>query len=690
LAKQSLKKIKLIAFLFLITSIMMPFSFLRSVKAQTKVISVTPTSATVGTLVNLKANVSTPGDQYNVKFDNNVVATRNATGFDVNTTFNIPDAIAGNHTISIISLATNETAGTTFTVLTSYSMNVTTPASPGQMQEGDSVPISFNVTGGYRSDTFSANMTIQTPNNATFEKYEKILNVSTSYTGNASITMTYPYDFSPNANTSLVGEYEIYFNTTAANTKFTIGLTNSTEYHRGQTVDVKALYLPTENMSISILGDNVNFFDNSSDNLRADGNGVIHYTNWTVPYSASMGSYMVNMTSISNLTRKLPLDIQNFTVPGYAINITTRNLAWAPVYNVTLRVFENAVSIANGTSNLNGLVEQLRLESGNYTGEAYFKDHKVGEDWINITGSTSLDFRCNLTSLGINVTDETGIPIPDIGLNLTSDNNTLMALSTSISGIAVASSLLPDQNYTLNASRYDMQFNTTTVLQLPTTDWINITIICPTMTLQITVTSATGQAINNATVKAREVSGGFISQGNTVNGILALNGIFGRYLIQVYMYGIKLNETTVDLNQTVVNVTVVCDSYGLSISIKIVDYFGQPISGANVTLKQGSWQDFHLTESDGIVSFTNTIGGNMQAVVYLPGQTEPYTMRTFSFDNSTTQPLEIKADKFMLLAGFLVETGQVATTMLVVAIVVLILSLELYRRRRANSQKSES
>ena len=690
MAKQSLKKIKLVAFLFLITSIMMPFSLLRSVNAQTKIISVTPASATVGTLVNLKANVSTSGDQYKVKFDNNVVATGSATGFDVNTTFNIPDAIAGNHTISIVSIATNETAGTIFTVLTSYSINVTAPASPGQLQEGDSVPILFNVTGGYQSDTFSANITIQTPNNATFEKYEKILNVSTSYTGNASITMTYPYDFSPTANTSLVGEYKIYSNTTAANTKFTIGLTNSTEYHRGQTVDVKALYLPTENISISILGGNVNFFDNSSDNLRADGNGVIHYTNWTVPSSASMGSYMINITSISNLTRKLPLDIQNFTVPGYAINITTRNLAGAPVYNVTLRVFENSTSIANGTSNLNGLVEQLRLESGNYIGEAYFKDHKVGEDWINTTGSTSLDFSCNLTSLGIKVTGETGIPIPDIGLNLASDNNTLMTLSTNISGIAVASSLLPDQNYTLNASRYDMQFNTTTVLQLPTTDWINITIVCPTMTLQITVTSATGQAINNATVKAREVSGGFITEGNTVNGILALNGIFGRYLVEVFMYGIKLNATTVDLNQTVVNVTIVCDSYGLSISIKIIDYFGQPISGANVTLKQGNWQDFRLTGSDGIVNFTNTIGGNMQAVVYLPGQTEPYTMRTFSFDSSTTQPLEIKADKFMLLGGFLVETGQVATTMLVVAIVVLILSLELYKRRRAKLQKSES
>jgi flagellar biosynthesis/type III secretory pathway M-ring protein FliF/YscJ len=56
-------------------------------------------------------------------------------------------------------------------------------------------------------------------------------------------------------------------------------------------------------------------------------------------------------------------------------------------------------------------------------------------------------------------------------------------------------------------------------------------------------------------------------------------------------------------------------------------------------------------------------------------------------DSSKT--IEIKIDKYALLAGMLVETSQLLTAILIVLIVVLLLVLEIIRRRRHKPQESE-
>jgi hypothetical protein len=120
-------------------------------------------------------------------------------------------------------------------------MRIDVPQEPKQLQEGDSIPVFVNMTGGEPSMTYVANITVQTPANLL---YVKMLNVTTSTTGSGNITAGYPGDFSADANTHIIGDYSIFFNTTLGAETFFVGLTNSTEYHRTQAVDIKAIYRP--------------------------------------------------------------------------------------------------------------------------------------------------------------------------------------------------------------------------------------------------------------------------------------------------------------------------------------------------------------------------------------------------------------------------------------------------------------
>lgn len=168
--------------------------------------------------------------------------------------------------------------------------------------------MAVNITGGDSGATYAANVTVKAPTNIT---YSNLINITTSTYGNGTTLLNYPEDFPTGANTSFTGTYQAAFNSTLATGAFFIGLTNSTEYHRFQTVDIKAVRQPNENVNITIAGTNVL----NSENVTADNvTGIIHYTNWAVPSNASIGTYMINITSLSGKT-KTPADTQNFTIP---------------------------------------------------------------------------------------------------------------------------------------------------------------------------------------------------------------------------------------------------------------------------------------------------------------------------------------------------------------------------------------
>ena len=691
MTKPLLTKIKLLTILMLIlTFTVVSLSFLPKAKAETEIISLTPSSGYVGTTVQLIGNISSEGGQYIVQFDEIDIASGNATGYEVTETFNVTSTFVGNntfagdHNVTLIDVKAEENDTATFTVLTSYSLEILPKLEPpAQRQEGDNVTILLNVTGGEPSKTLVANITVQTPTNAS---YTNLLNVTTLNTGSGSANITYPESFSTSPNTNFTGGYKVFRNETLTGA-FTIGLTNASEYHRFQCVNVKAVgYKQNENVTITISFEEATIH---SKNVTAE-MGVIHYANWTIPSNASIGTYTLNITSISpNATIKEVPDTQDFTVPGFDVNVTTRNLAGEFVQDITVLVKEDGELVDNKTSGAKGLVG-LKLEVANYSCEAKYKDEKVGVFSLNVTGELSLDFNCSLTNLRIFVKDKVGHNIPEVKLYLVPENETL---TTDIDGTAVAHSLLPfnvkNITYVLNASRYDdKHFNTTIITQLPAKPWVNRTVICPTLKLHVNVTDAKNQPIQNATVQAREFMGGLPYEGNTVDGNVTLNCVFGKYNVRVYANGIKLNETTIDLfeNQSLL---INCTYYGLKVYVTVVDYFGQPIPNANVTLQcEGLPLRSNRTEYNGVATFSDFIGGSVQITIYLNDQTQPCVKTTSSVDSSTT--IRIKIGRYVLIAGILVETSQLATALIIAAAIILILSIEVYRRKHLKKKKSSS
>ena len=680
--KLQLRKTKPLAFLLLIlASTIMIFSFLPRAKAETNIISIIPSSGNVGETVQLIANITTVGGAYIIHFDEENVTSGNAIGSDVKTSFPVPPASAGSHNVMIIDVDAGENDTAIFTVSTSHSLKIDVPKPPEQLQEGDNVTISVNLDGGESGKIYAANITVQNPTNTS---YTKTLNITTPENGSNRVNITYPKDFPIEANTNYTGEYKVFYNDTLGLGPFFVGLTNSSEYHRSESVDIKAAgYKQNENVTI------IATFEGNpippKQNVTATGEGIIR-ANWNVPSNASMGIYTVNVTSLSSLTEKVPPDIQNFTVPGLAINITTRNLAKEPVPNVEVEVFENVTSVVNATSGSEGLTS-LRLEIGIYVCEARFKNETVGERSLSITKEDSFDFYCNLTNLKILVMDKSENCIPEIKLYLTPENQTLI---TDINGTTVVHSLLPNVTYVLNASRYDKQFDTIKIPRLLANEtaiaWFNLTIICPALTLQVNVTDANNQPISDATLKVQEIMGGLYYEGNTVEGMAVFNCTFGRYTVKVYASGVKINETVTDLFQNE-NISIRCKLYSLTVSIKVVDYFGQPIPNANVTLqREGLLLRSNRTESNGVATFSDFIGGSVQIAIYLKDQTKPCMETASSVVSSAT--IGIKIGKYVLIAGILVETSQLATALIIAAVIILIVSIEVYRRKHVKLQKS--
>jgi hypothetical protein len=674
----SLKIVKSMMVLFLIlTSIMVAVSFAPSARASTSIASMIPTSGEVGSTVYLQANITTPDGPFEVRFDTAVRASGSAVGNYVNKSFTVPEATAGNYTVMVLD-QTGQNATATFTITTSYSLKAEVPVAPKQLQEGDSVSINANVTGGTASASYTVNVTVTAP---TGVSYTNLTTIFTSSVGSGNTILTYPKDFSTGANTNFTGTYRVYFNGTLANEAFFIGLTNSSQYHRHQTVDVKAMYASGENVTITIQG-NIIY---TSTTAQANSSGLVHYVNSTILSEASIGTYTVTIISISNPTKKTAApDVQSFTVPGYSVNITLLNLAGAPVPSIILKITENGESISENIRKENGTVF-LELEYGTYLCNATYSDVLVGQQALTIREELAFNLSCNLTSLNVIVTDEYATKLPEVNIYMIPGNQTL---TTDINGTAKMDSMLPNVTYTLNVSRYDMLFITNlTIPSLPSTTWYDLPIKCPTMTLNINVTDARGRRVNDAAVEAQELLGGRYYSGTTANGAVSLNCTFGKYTVMVLIKGVTVNETTVSLNETSVNLPIVCNSYGFDVSVRAVDYFGQPMPNVNVTLQRSEWRDSRMAGGDGLATFGNTFGGDLNVTIRLAGQSEPSVVSSVSVDNST--PIEIKIDRYVLLAGMIVEASQLLAVVIVLIVAVLFLSVEVFRRRWRRPKKNE-
>jgi hypothetical protein len=693
----TLKRIKSLAFLLLIlTSTVMTLSFLSAVRAYTTITSMSPTSGNVGTNVTLIANITTPSGQCQVLFDGVQLLSENASGSNLTASFIVPHTFGGAHNVTVVDVEAKENNTAVFTVLPLYTIGpVALPPSPAQLQENASLTISVNITGGQSNYTYPE-VGIQTPSGNLTKTVG--VNITADVAGDFYRNLTYPTDFSTGANTNFTGEYIVLFNETVVN-QFFIGLTNLTEYHRGDCVDIKAVdYPPNGNVSVTISGVDVSYSVPTL-NATADPDGVVH-TNWTVPSNVFIGNYSLSIRPVPP-SKSVANDTQIFRIPGFETEIFTRNLANETVPNVFVTTYDNSANTYyNATSGADGLASVM-LERGNYGSEAFFKEVKVGETNFTTNEETQVNFTCQLTDAIINVIDAQGVSVPFVSISLTYNYTTNLETpenrtetdfgETNITGALQTYYLLPSITYTINASRYEEVFNqhNNTVYDLPAEAYVNITILCPAETLHVKVIGAYDQPIEDVQVVAQEIMGGAnYSLTTGGDGTADLTCTFGRYIVRVYTGEILLNETTFDLFEDE-NGTIECQLYGVSVSVKVVDYFGQPIAKAKVTLQGNGLQNSSATGSNGIVTFGNIIGGSLRVTVCLPGQSQPCVVTT-SYVESPTTTIQIRIEKYVMLAGFLIETVQLATATIIALTVVLVLSIEIYRRRRARTKKSSN
>jgi len=659
----------------------------------------------VGDAVRIIGTINMTDGEYRIWFGsyNVTPAEPRASGKQVDATFQIPHVPNGNYTITLqdVDKNINATALQMFLVEPAYYIKAVTPLPPQQLQENDTVNILVNVTGGKPNVVYYANVSVMIPSPLRTNYSATVELTKTTDKGDGFANIVYPNQtlFQPSgSHTNYTGLYRIYFNKTQnlAENSFFVGITDKSEYHREEVVKINAVgYQPNQTANITITFPKTN--KTVSWLWNASQQGIINST-WNVPSNASIGVY--NITINSGTPTKLIRDSQLFSIPGYQIEVCTRNLAGDAVPRVLVEALDVATNTRySNTSETNGLVG-FRLEKGNYTFEAFWKEEvKVGEmPNVTIIESKTYNFTCELTNMKITVKDkdENLIPFVPLKINYTyitkedkKENETITS-QTDLSGNFFINSTLLLAHYTIDASRYGIVFNknNNTIQNLPEKAWFNVTILCPPKTLTLNITENHRNPLPNARVELIEQMGG-ISYNETTydDGKVVINCTFGKYTVKVYTDNILLKETSVDLfNDTYRE--IYCQLYNLTISVKVVDYFGQPIPNANVTWQAYDLQNSTLTKSNGIATFSNVIGGDLQVTVYLLGQSQPLEVTTSFIDSSRT--IEIKLDKYVVLAGFLVETSYLTTAIIIVATVLLVLLIEIYRKKRLKPQKSSS
>jgi hypothetical protein len=305
-----------------------------------------------------------------------------------------------------------------------------------------------------------------------------------------------------------------------------------------------------------------------------------------------------------------------------------------------------------------------------------------------------------LTNLRITVQDKNGNLIPFVNLDITYQYvTTKESLSktgsasdqTDLSGTFTLNSTLTGISYTVNASVYGVVFNVgnNTVSSLQVQPISEVLILCPNQTLSLIVLDYNMAAIPSARIEIFEVTSGLFYGAATDNlGKAAVEVTFGKYRLRVYTENILLNETIAEVFGDTQS-EIRCSLYNIQVWVTVVDYFAQPIPNINVQLNgPGIETRSATTQTDGSTTFSNVIGGKMQVITYPAGMERSYEAVNLQIEEP--KAIQIRMAKYILIGSFLVESSALATFIIIFAAIILFLSLEIYRRKRAKPANRES
>lgn len=669
---------------------------LPTVSAEVSIDQLSPTEGPVGTVVLVSGQISTENGSYRIFFDDEEVKNGNANLNFVSNTFVVPNSTYGSHSVKLQDVNTGENSSTSFTVKTDYTVKAIIPTPPKQKQEGGKITIRAITTGG--NATTSATITVKDPSDVTHTSNISILINQDGY-GEANIA--YPTSFDANPHTFYVGTYNVSlnaFNETLATEDFTVGLTDATEYHRFQTVNIKALnYTSTDILKITITYDDETIFESVPRNA-SEPDGIIS-ANWTIPANTSIGLYTVNVMNTTTLmgSEKPIRDNQTFIIASksFACEVKTFNLDNQPVEGISVEA-NNTVSysVTYGITNKDGIA-LLNLEASNYTFAAFLDDSQVGaitEKSLakNLTKTFALNISCALAHIKVEVKDEGGLVLPfvDVSANFTHTSRANATITrtasaeTSLTGVATLRNLFTNINYTVKVSRFDQEFDTTT-LNLTSTRWFNTT--CPTLELIVKIFDRNGSPLQYAQVNITDWGVGATSDSigtgsSGTSGEVVFNFTFGRYVVKVYKDGVLLNETNTLLKEQPTEFEVHCKLFNVTLGISVLDYFGQGIAKANVTLeREGARISTKHTGSDGVVQFTELVGGDYKIFVYIAEK--PFRITVLPLQEPETVTLKIV--EIVSIGGLITETSYFVTGVFLLLLIVVFLTTFLYREFRA-------
>jgi hypothetical protein len=656
---------------------------------QVQILQVTPAGQTVnngsstltgpvGYALTLQGTIYTSNGTYDVIFANQVVVSGKSEGYYVNANFSVPSVTTGTYALRLRDNTINQNSTEDdFQVVTSYIIN----AVPSQVQEGGSVSINVAVTGGVSNTPYYANVSVVLPSPLSTQ-YSKIVSLGISnQAGSANTQITYPdSSFQPSGSlTDYSGTYSINFNQSFAQSQFSVGFLDSSTYHRGQTATIRAVgYSSGETATLSIAsasgGSNL-----ASETVTAGTDGVISKT-WVVPSNAAVGSYKVTITPQG--TAKAIQDSQTFSINGYAIQIKTLNLAGELVPQILVQVIDGATSTSyNSTSGANGIAS-LNLESGTDVLTALKNGVNVGTTNITVTGNATFSFQCQLTNLKIQVQNQNGVSLPFVDLAISYQTGSASG-QTDSTGAFTLNSTLTGITYTINASLYSKVFNlgNNTFNNIPAQPIATIVITCPTESITLNVVGYNKEAIPNTRIELVELTNGVFYAATTDNSGSVTNQVsFGMYRAKFYKDNILINQTDIAVFSNT-QMQIVCSLYGVQVSVKVVDFFGSPISNAIVTLNGPATERFSATtKGDGTATFSNVVGGDMQVIAYALGGQNSYQAVTLNVDQPTA--VQLKIDRYVALGSILIPVSSLFAVLVILIGIILLIIVELYMRRR--------
>jgi hypothetical protein len=650
----------------------------------------TTTSGSVGDALNLQGTIYTSNGQYQVIFASHVVASGTSQGYYVNSNFSIPQVPSGSYALRLRDFSANiNSTENTFQVQTNYTIT----AVPSPVQEGNSVVLNVAVTGGTVGVVYDSTVSVVLPSPLSTE-YSRIVSLgSANQQGTASLQVTYPdSSFSPTGSlTDYSGSYTAYFNKSSsiAKTEFSVNILDSSTYHRSQTVSIRAVgYQPNQAATISETSvSSGTSLDSQS--VTAGVDGVITKT-WVVPSNAAIGDYKITISPQGN--SKAIQDSQTFSIIGYSVQIKTVNLANEVVPEVTVQALDKVTNNQySNTSGTDGLLF-LNLEAGTYGLTGLLNGVNVGSSDLTVVGNGAFNFVCHLTDLTIMVKNQNGVPLPGVNLSITyqyqqanSGSAKIVNASgkTDFSGAFKLNSTLTGISYTVEASLYGTVFNSgnSTFSNIPAQAVTNIVITCPSETFGINVVGNNQAAIPNARIELVELTTGvFYSASSDSSGSVTTQVSFGMYRARFYKDNILINQTILEVFGNIQK-TIICTLYGIQVSVKVVDFFGSPISSANVTLNGPATERFSaLTKADGTAVFDNVIGGDMQVVAFAQGQQNAFQAIAVNINQPTS--VQVTIERYVTLGSLLVPVSSLIAIIVILIAVILLAIVEIYRRKR--------